>query len=113
MKTKLLALFLLAGSSMFAGVFVGVRVGPPARGYYVAAPPPPPLVSYVPRRPAPGYVWVGGYWLPAGHHWRWHRGYWARRPFARAYWVAPRYYEHHYYAGHWRHDRGHRDHHRR
>lgn len=46
MKTKLLALLLFAGSSLFAGtrVFIGVGVGAPARGYY--APPPPALYSY-------------------------------------------------------------------
>lgn len=101
MKTKLLTLFLLAGSSMFAGVFVGIRVGPPARGYYMAAPPPAPIVAYVPRRPGPPYTWVTGYWYPVGRYWRWHAGHWARRPFVGAYWVAPRYHHHRYYEGYW------------
>jgi len=102
MKTKLLALLLLAGSSMFAGNFYfGVRVGPPA-GYYVATPPPPPVVAYAAPAPRPGYVWVGGYWYPYRGRYSWHAGYWARRPYAGAYWVAPRYYGHHYYGGYWR-----------
>ena len=103
MKTKLLALFLLAGSSMFAGVFfrVGVGVGP-AYGYYAAPPPPAPVVSYVAPAPGPGYSWINGYYYPAGPRWYWHAGYWAHRPYAGAYWVAPRYYGHYYYRGYWR-----------
>jgi len=65
MKTKLLALLLLAGScSLFAGprVFVGVGFG----GGYVVAPPPPPVVTYYapPPAPGPGYSWVAGYYYP-------------------------------------------------
>lgn len=101
MKTKLLALFLLAGSSMFAGVFVGVRIGVPVRGYYVASPPPAPVVAYATPCPGPGYTWVRGFWYPVGPHWYWRAGYWAPRPFAGAYWVPPRYHRHHYYAGYW------------
>ena len=80
MKTKLLALLLFAGSSLFAGtrVFFGVGVG------------------------APGYTWVGGYWYPAGPRYNWHAGYWARPPYAGARWYAPRYYNHRYYPGYWR-----------
>lgn len=100
MKTKLLALFLLAGSSMFAGsrFFFGVGIG---GGYY--APPPAPLVTYAPPVYArPGYAWVGGYWYPRGPRYAWHTGYWARPPYARAYWAGPRYYGHRYYPGYWR-----------
>jgi WXXGXW repeat (2 copies) len=100
MKTKLLALLLLAGSTMFAGTrfFVGVGVGPT----YVAAPPPAPVVEYAPTAYRPGYTWVGGYYYPAGPRWGWHAGYWARPPYPHAYWVAPRYYGHRYYGGYWR-----------
>ena len=106
MKTKLLALFLLAGGCLFAGTHVffgfGVGVGP-AYGYYVAAPPPPPpVVTYAAPVPAPGYVWISGYWYPVGARWCWHPGYWARPPYAHAYWVAPRYYGHRWYGGYWR-----------
>jgi hypothetical protein len=68
MKTKLLALLLLAGSSVFAGPRVVVRAGIPVGGYgygygygYVA---PAPVYRY----PAPVYVHPGpryygrGYW---------------------------------------------------
>ena len=106
MKTKILALFLLAGTSMFAGTrfFVGVGVG----GYYPPAPvvayaPPPAPVAYAaPVYVRPGYTWVAGYWYPSGPHYYWHAGYWARPPYAGAYWVGPRYYGHRYYSGYWR-----------
>jgi len=104
MKTKLLALLFLAGTTVFAGprVFVGfgVNVGP-AYGYY-AAPPPPPAPVYVAPAPAPGYAWIGGYYAPYGGRYVWHRGYWARPPYAGAAWVAPRYYGGRYFAGYWR-----------
>ena len=103
MKTKLLALSLLAGSSVFAAprVFVGVGIGGPT---YVAAPPPAPMVEYAPPAPYynPGYTWVGGYYYPAGPRWSWHAGYYARPPYYGARWIAPRYYGHRYYRGYWR-----------
>ncbi|HVT92341.1 MAG TPA: hypothetical protein VHD76_05820 [Bryobacteraceae bacterium] len=97
MKTKLLALVLLAGGSVFAGprVFVGVGIGFPP-------PPPPRVVAYVPPAPGPNYIWVAGYWYPNGPRYAWRPGYWAVRPYPRARWVAPRYYRGRYYHGHWR-----------
>ena len=113
MKTKLLALLLLAGGAAIAGprLFFGVSVGAP--GYYYApapvyapvvayAPPPAPVVRYVPPAPGPGYAWVGGYWYPAGARWAWRGGYWAHRPFLGASWVGPRWNGGHYYRGYWR-----------
>jgi hypothetical protein len=101
-KSLLVLMFLAASSSLFAGVHfsVGVRVGP-AYGYY-AAPPPPAPVYYVPPRPAPGFVWVAGYYNQVGPRYVWHAGYWTRPPYAGAVWVAPRYAGHRYYRGHWR-----------
>ena len=99
MKTKLLTLLLLAGSSVFArGVFVGVNVG----GGYYAPPPPPPPVAYVAPAPAPGYSWVAGYWYPVGPRYYWHAGYWTRPPYYGARWIVPSYYGHRYYHGYWR-----------
>src|SRR5579875_2330066 len=80
MKTKLLALLLLAGSSVFAAprVFFGVGVGVGPAYSYVAAPPPPaPVVTYAAPAPGPGYSWVGGYYYPVGPRWYWRAGYWA------------------------------------
>jgi len=106
MKSKLLALLLLAGSAAFAGprFFVGFGVGryyaPPPVVMY--APMPAPIAAYAPPAPGYGYSWVNGYWYPAGPRWAWHGGYWARPPYAHSYWVAPRYHGHHYYGGYWR-----------
>jgi hypothetical protein len=108
MKTKLLAVLLLAGSSMFAAprFYFGVGVG--ARPYYghrsYAAPLP--VVRYNPTvrpvYPGPGYSWIDGYNYPVGPRYEWRAGYWARPPYRGAYWVAPRYSGHYYYHGYWR-----------
>jgi len=106
MKSKLLALALLAGSSAFgARVFLGfgVGVGVPYPGYYA----PPPVVApyaYAPYGVAPGvgYSWIAPYYYPVGAGWGFRAGYWARPPYAGARWVAPRYYGGRYYAGGWR-----------
>ena len=100
-KNLLIGMFLLASGSLFAEVrfSVGIGVGP-AYGYY--APPPPPAVAYYPPSPAPGYVWVPGYYYPAGPRYVWRAGYWARPPYAGAVWVGPRYARGRYYGGHWR-----------
>jgi hypothetical protein len=107
MKTKLLALMLVAGSSLFAGprFFFGVGFGGygPGPGYY--APPPPPVAYYgAPAYAAPGYgyTWVGGYYYPQGPRYAWRPGYWARPPYRGSAWIAPRYYNHRYYNGYWR-----------
>ncbi len=104
MKSKLLVLALLAGSTLMAAprVFVGVGFGYAAPPVAVYAPPPVPVAAYVPPAPGYGYSWVGGYWYPVGPRWHWRAGYWARPPYARAYWVAPRYYRGYYYRGYWR-----------
>ena len=106
MKTKLLALLLVAGGALFAESHFSIGVGiggfAPAYGYYAPPlPPAPPAVVYA-AAPGPGYTWVSGYWYPAGPRYAWRAGYWARPPYARAYWVAPRYYGHRYYGGYWR-----------
>jgi hypothetical protein len=99
MKTKLLALMLFAGSSMFAGTHISIGFG--VGGYY-PPPPPPRVVAYVPRSPGFGYVWVPGYWYPRGHRYEWRAGFWSRPPYRNAYWVAPRYEGRRYMNGYWR-----------
>lgn len=104
MKLKLVSLLLLAGSTMFAGVYVRFGVGY-GYGYgpvVAYAPPPAPVAAYVPPAPGLGYTWVGGYYAPVGPRWVWHGGYWARPPYAHARWIAPRYYGHRWYGGYWR-----------
>ena len=105
MKTKLIALLFAAGTSMFAAthVYFGARIGyAPAPVVVYAGPPVAPISAYVAPAPGPGYTWVGGYWYPAGARWSWRAGYWTRPPYARATWVAPRYYGGRYFAGRWR-----------
>ncbi len=61
----------------------------------ISQPPPPPPAEAVIPAPAPGYVWISGYWSWQGR-WVWVPGAWAVRPHPHAYWVP----------GHWVH-RGH------
>jgi hypothetical protein len=104
MKTKLLGLVLLAGTSLFAQprAFFGLRVGYAPAPVAVYAAPPAPRVAYAAPIVRPGYSWVGGYYYPAGAGWNWQAGYYARPPYVGARWVAPRYYSHRYYGGYWR-----------
>jgi hypothetical protein len=98
MKTKLLALALLAGSTMFAETrfSIGVNIGGYGRGYY--APAPPVYASVAPPCPGPDYTWADGYWSQYGGRRAWVAGYWNRPSY---YQVAPRYeqrgYENRYY----------------
>jgi hypothetical protein len=106
MKTRMLALLLLAGGSLFAETrfSVGIHIGnhaPPPVAYYGPPPPPPPVV-YMPAMPAPGYVWVPGYWVPNGRRHAWREGRWMRPPHAKARWVAPKYKARRFYPGYWR-----------
>jgi len=109
-KTKLLALMLLAGGALLAGprVFVGGGFGGYYGGYvapapiYYAAPPVVRVPAYVPVAPGAGYSWVGGYWYPYGGHYSWRAGYWARPAYPGARWIAPHYAGHYYYGGYWR-----------
>jgi WXXGXW repeat (2 copies) len=83
----------------------GAVVGEPG-GPVVVAPvaPPAPIAETVLVAPAPGYIWIGGYWSWVGGRHVWTRGYWsAPRPGYR--WV-PRHWEHgaggwHQGGGHW------------
>jgi hypothetical protein len=90
MKTKLLAMVLLAGGSMFAQsrLSIGIGIGG-APGYY---PRYPSVQAVVPPCPGPDYNWVDGYWSPYGGPWV--AGYWARPyigGFRGGYAMAPRY----------------------
>jgi WXXGXW repeat (2 copies) len=84
-------LFLTTGA-VFAQVSVGIRIGPP---------PPPRVVRVQPSAPAPGYVWVSGYWYAAGNRYRWHDGYWTRPPYEGARWIEPHHDGERFFAGYW------------
>jgi hypothetical protein len=81
----------------------------PARGYYVAGPaiaiaPPAPIVETYGVAPAPGYVWIGGYWNWVGGRHVWVGGRW-ETPHPGYYW-APHQWVHrgdgwHLQQGHW------------
>lgn len=92
-----LAMLLLTIGTLSAQVSVGIRIGPP---------PPPRVIRVVPPTPGPGYVWVQGYWYPAGHRYRWHDGYWTRAPYEGARWMPSRYEGEMFYNGYWEGDRG-------
>ena len=96
MKTRLMAILMLASGALFAEthVSIGVNIGP--RPYY--GPAPVVVGAYRPACPGPGYVWIDRYY---DAYRTWYPGYWAMPPYAGAYWVAPRFYGGHYYNGYW------------
>ena len=101
MKKTLLTMLLLTGGALFGQVSIGIRIGPP---------PPPRVVRVLPARPGPDFIWVDGYWYPAGNHYKWHDGYWTRAPYAGARWVVPHHDGERFFDGYWEGDRGRRQH---
>jgi hypothetical protein len=83
-----------------------VYAEPEAPPGYVVVPDAPPqiIVEQPPPAPAPGYIFVEGYWHWDGHHYMWRHGRWARPPHGGAVWIGPNYER---YDGHWRYERGH------
>jgi len=88
MKTKLLAMMLLAGGSMFAQSRFSVGIGFGGGGNFNQ--PPPAYASNIPPCPGPDYTWVDGYWAQGYGGETWVAGYWSRQPFFGGY-VAPRF----------------------
>ena len=80
MKTKLMALAVLAGGTMFAQTRLSVGVqfggGGYSQGYYEPAP----VYAAQPPCPGPDYYWVDGYWGQNYGRRNWVGGYWNRRP---------------------------------
>jgi len=101
MRKTLIAFAFLMASAVYGQVSIGIRIGPP---------PPPRVVSVLPPRPGPEFIWVEGYWYPAGGRYRWHDGYWTRPPYDGARWVGPRHDGDRFFAGYWDGDHGRRDH---
>lgn len=74
------ATVVVLGSAMAGGCVVA-----PAEPYYVServmVAPPPPRVEVVGVAPAPGYIWIDGFWGWTGHRHEWRPGHWeAGRP---------------------------------
>ena len=90
MKTKLLAIMLLAGSSMFAQNRFSVGIGLRGNGAGFNQPFPS-YASNIPPCPGPDYTWVDGYWSQDYGRNTWVAGYWNRRPFNSGYQVGPRF----------------------
>src|SRR5215510_7745201 len=90
MKSKLLAILLLAAGSSFAAsrFSIGFSYGSP--GYYAA-----PVAVVRPAYPGPGYYWVDGYWGWNYGRRVWVPGYWVRRQHVERY--DNRYYDDRYY----------------
>ena len=71
MKSKLVVMMLLAGSSLFGENHFSIGIGIGVPGYW--SPPPPPVVYYAPPPcPDPAYTWIEGYWYPVGPRYHWH-----------------------------------------
>lgn len=85
-----LALLVLTGC---AGGFVALDLAPPPR-----------RVEVIGRAPAPGYVWVAGYWNWTSAEYVWVPGRWAVPPRGYHEWVADRWERH---GDKWRRVRGH------
>jgi hypothetical protein len=94
MRISSLAGLIIAGMAMTA---CGGRVPPPPF-------PPAPIVEVYGEGP-PGAFWINGHYEWYDNQYRWHRGYWGRRPYEGARWHEGRY-EHRrggyvYVGGHW------------
>ena len=98
-RQTLLLLPLLAGLAL-EGCAARVGYG------YVTMAPPPPQAEVFGVAPAPGMVWVNGYWNWGGSHYVWSPGGWQRPPRPRARWQAGRWENHHgrytFRQGRWR-----------
>jgi len=97
-KAMLFVVILMAGvTALAAQVSIGVQIGPP---------PPARVVRVLPPAPGPEFLWIEGYWYPAGHHYKWHEGYWTRPPYPGARWVPARHDGKMFYEGYWAGEHG-------
>jgi hypothetical protein len=103
---------------ILAAASCAVEVGPPVHEvvyesgttgdpvYVNEAPPAPREDVVIGVAPAPGYVWIGGYWARRPSGWVWINGRWSSPPRPGVVWVPGRW-EHHprghvWISGHWR-----------
>jgi hypothetical protein len=101
-KNLLKPVLLIVGASfLLTGCIIRERTvyrnGPPPAATVsteveVTGPPPPDQVDVVVGVvPAPGFIWIGGFWGWGPGGWAWHRGYWGRPPHPGAVWLRPHY----------------------
>ena len=89
-----LGILIIPAVLSLAACVVGVRpagyvmVGPPFGEVVVNEAPPAPPGEVVTVAPAPGLVWVGGYWGWCGGHYSWVAGGWRRPPYGGARWTG-------------------------
>jgi hypothetical protein len=98
----------MLGALLLCAFAVPSFAGGPQISVFIGTPPPAVVYEPPPPPPDPGFVWVEGYWIPQGHHYRWVGGHWERPPYAGAYWSHP-HYDHYregwqYHEGHWDHE---------
>ncbi|HEY1792782.1 MAG TPA: hypothetical protein VGG34_07680 [Opitutaceae bacterium] len=67
----------LVPTAAHAGLDIGINIGGPV---VVRSSPPPPRHEYMPPRPGPGYVWIGGHWGWHHERWEWNGGRWDYHP---------------------------------
>lgn len=97
----LLPVGLLAGCVVAPAPYYAPYAQP---GYVVVpAPPPAPHVEVVGVAPAPGFVWISGFWSWGGVRYVWHPGRW-EHPRPGYVWTAPRWERR---GGGWRERPGH------
>jgi hypothetical protein len=80
----------LAGALLLSTALVGCVVVPDQRHYaggVVMVAPPEPRVEVYGTAPAPGYVWIGGYWDWVGGRHEWVSGRWSA-PNPGHHWIA-------------------------
>ena len=87
--------------ALFLGIALTVSAPAQVSVYVGITPPPIPYEPPPPPPPAVGMIWVGGFWAPQGHHYRWVAGRYEQPPYPGAYWTHPHY--DHYPEG-WRYD---------
>ena len=98
------------------GLFVTMALTVPASAQisiFIGVPPPPIRYEPPPPPPPPSLVWVPGFWMPQGHHYRWVVGHYDRPPYPGAHWVHSHYDRYpqgwQFHEGYWDHE-DHEDH---
>lgn len=99
------------------GLFVAMALTVPASAQisiFIGAPPPAMRYEPPPPPPTPSLVWIEGFWVPQGHHYRWVRGRYDRPPYPGAHWCHAHYDRYpqgwQFHEGYWQredHDHGH------